>query len=84
MNHFAEDSIKQLNKMFLNKNAFKNLNLTQEKKKLVSQILRKVDNRYEDYYLNKKDVSILYRHLRVKTEIDYFSNLSLLREAIEN
>jgi hypothetical protein len=84
VNHFAEDSIKQLNKMFLNKNAFKNLNLTQEKKKLVSQILRKVDNRYEDYYLNKKDVSILYRHLRVKTEIDYFSNLSLLREAIEN
>jgi hypothetical protein len=47
-------------------------------------VLRKVDDRYEDYYLNKNDVAVIYRHFRIRTEIDYFSNLGLLRKAVES
>jgi len=63
---------------------FSEFNLIQLQKKSSFQVLRKVDNLYEDYYLNKNDMAVICRHFRVRTEIDYFSNFNLLRKAIED
>jgi hypothetical protein len=46
------------------------------------RILRKTDGFYEDYYLEKNDIAIMTRSLRIRTHIDYFSNIFLIKESI--